>query len=52
MKKVRFGFLGVAHFHADNYANAIKKLPNGEIIAVYEEDDSLGSEFSKKFKID
>ncbi|MEM3040877.1 MAG: Gfo/Idh/MocA family oxidoreductase [Nitrososphaerota archaeon] len=52
MKKVRFGFLGVAHFHADNYANAIKKLPNGEIIAVYEEDDSLGSEFSKKFNID
>ncbi len=52
MKKIRFGFLGVAHFHADNYANAIKKIPDAEIVAVYDEDEKLGKEFSNNFKIE
>jgi len=51
MNKIRIGFLGVAHFHADNYAVAIKKLPNCEVVAVYEEDKDLAKEFSKKFNV-
>ena len=49
--KIRFAFLGVAHFHADSYARAIKELPNGEVKAVYEEDEKLGKEFAQKFGI-
>lgn len=52
VNKVRFGFLGVAHFHSDSYGRAIKELPNGELVAVYEADEKLGKEFAKKFGIE
>ncbi|MCD6536379.1 MAG: Gfo/Idh/MocA family oxidoreductase [Thaumarchaeota archaeon] len=52
VEKVRFGFLGVAHFHSESYGRAIKELPNGEVIAVYEDDEKLGKEYAEKFKIE
>jgi predicted dehydrogenase len=51
MNKIRIGFLGVAHIHADNYVAAIKKLPNCEVVAAFDEDKELGKEFSKKFNV-
>lgn len=52
VKKVIFGFLGVAHFHSDSYGRAIKQLPNGEVVGVYEADEKLGKEYAKKFNIE
>ncbi len=48
----RVGFLGVAHFHAESYAKALKKIPNCEIVGVYEEDTGLGNRFGEEFKIE
>jgi predicted dehydrogenase len=52
VNRVRFGFLGVAHFHADSYGRAIKQLPNSEIVAVYDDDEKLGKEYAQKFNIE
>ena len=52
VNKVRFGFLGVAHFHADSYGRAIKQLPTSEIVAVYDDDERLGKEYAQKFNIE
>jgi len=51
VEKVRFGFLGVAHFHSENYGRVIKELPNSEVVAVYEDDEKLGKEYAEKFEI-
>ncbi|MEM4590271.1 MAG: Gfo/Idh/MocA family oxidoreductase [Nitrososphaerota archaeon] len=48
----RVGFLGVAHFHAESYAKALKKIPGCEIVGVYEEDTALGKRFGEEFKIE
>ncbi len=50
--KVRLGFLGVAHFHADSYARAARSLPNTDLVGVYEEDRVLASRFADVHKID
>ena len=34
VEKVRFGFLGVAHFHSENYGRVIKELPNLSLIHI------------------
>lgn len=52
MEKIKFAFLGVAHIHSNNYARAIKELPEAELKAVYEQNEKVGREFSKKFEID
>jgi len=44
--KIRLGFLGVAHFHADSYARAARSLPNVDLIGVYEVDKVVGSRFA------
>jgi predicted dehydrogenase len=48
-KKVRIGFLGVAHFHAESYARAIKELPDAELAGVYDHDEKRASEFAKRY---
>jgi predicted dehydrogenase len=46
---VRLGFLGVAHFHADSYAQAAKKLSNIEVAGVYDRSPDLASQFAERF---
>jgi len=48
---IKLGFLGVAHFHADSYVQAAKKLPNVEVAGVYERSHDLSSQFSGKFGV-
>lgn len=48
--KVRIGFLGVAHFHAESYARTINESADAELVGVYEHDEKLGNDFAKKFR--
>lgn len=45
----KVGFLGVAHFHADSYARALRKLPDTEIVGAFDDDTSLGKKFCEDF---
>ncbi|MEM4314936.1 MAG: Gfo/Idh/MocA family oxidoreductase [Nitrososphaerota archaeon] len=49
VSRVRIGFAGVAHFHADSYAQCLKTIPQAEVVGVYEMDRGLASQFSEKF---
>ena len=49
-ERLRIGFLGIAHFHAESYARAINGSPDVELSGVYEHDARLGKEFAKKFR--
>lgn len=45
----KVGFLGVAHFHAESYAQSLRRLPNVEIAGVFDDDASLGKKFADDF---
>lgn len=48
---IRVGFAGVAHFHADSYAQALKTIPSAEIAGVYDRDRALARHFSENFGV-
>jgi len=50
--KIKLGFLGVAHFHADSYAQSLKTLPQVEVVGVFDKDKSLAISFAQKFSIE
>lgn len=49
LKKLNVAFLGVAHFHAENYATPILQLEMYEVLGVYEPNRRLGREFASKY---
>jgi len=48
-EKIKVGFAGVAHFHADSYVQCFKMIPNVEVVGVFERDRELANQFSEKF---
>ncbi len=50
MTRIRVGFLGVAHFHAESYARVINGCADAELVGVYDHDEKLGNDFAKKFR--
>ncbi|NLJ79518.1 MAG: Gfo/Idh/MocA family oxidoreductase [Firmicutes bacterium] len=39
---VRIGFLSIAHLHASSYGRALKKLPQAELVGIYDPDQKRG----------
>ena len=52
MKKLRFAVLSYAHFHAYSYSQAVKELPNVELVAVYDDNSARGEKAAKQFEAD
>lgn len=49
VNKIRFGFLGIAHIHANSYARVVKELPNSELKMVYDDNEKAGKDFANNF---
>jgi predicted dehydrogenase len=49
VERIKIGFLGVAHFHADSYAQSLKTLPQTELVGVYDRDRGVANSFAQKF---
>lgn len=48
-EKIRVGFAGVAHFHADSYVQCFKMIPNVEVVGAFERNRELAIQFSDRF---
>lgn len=48
---MKIGIMSFAHMHAYSYADCLKKIPNVEIAAIFDEDIKRGSEASEKYNV-
>ncbi|MGI6149208.1 MAG: Gfo/Idh/MocA family oxidoreductase [Firmicutes bacterium] len=46
---VRIGLLGIAHLHFYSYASAVQRLPNAELVGLYDDDAARAEEAAKLF---
>ena len=46
---VRIGIISFAHMHAYSYANAVKQLPNAELVGIYDDDRERGERAASTF---
>jgi predicted dehydrogenase len=49
LKKLGVAFLGVAYFHAENYATPISQLETYEVVGFYEANRKFAKEFATKY---
>lgn len=48
---MKVGIMSFAHIHATSYANAIQKIPNVELVAIYDTDITRGQQASEQFGV-
>lgn len=48
---MKVGVMSFAHIHATSYANAIQKIPNVELVAIYDTDIKRGQQASEQFGV-
>jgi predicted dehydrogenase len=51
LRKIKVAFGGVAHFHSESYARAIRELPDASISAVYDQEEKRGRRFARQYGI-
>ena len=47
---VRIGFLSIAHMHAFSYGDAVNKLPNAQLVGIYDPDKERGTKGAETLK--
>lgn len=49
---MKVGMMSFAHMHAYSYANGVKRLPNVELVGIFDEDIERGQEVAKTYNTD
>ncbi|MCS6825867.1 MAG: Gfo/Idh/MocA family oxidoreductase [Caldilinea sp.] len=50
-RKVRIGFLGVAHMHSVSYASNLRKMAGVEVVGMWDRSPTLAAEWSKRLGV-
>lgn len=46
---MKIGIMSFAHMHAASYANGIKRLPNAELVAIYDDVEERGKKMAEQY---